>query len=430
LSSYRYFGFWSLVSIGLNAVIGSGFFTLPAVFFGYVGVWSPWLILLVGACLLPIGLSFAEIGSRFGETGGPYAYLRTAFGPFAGFQASWLMWITRGAAHASVLSATLAVVGDAFPRAGTYPAQICIIAVITTLVATMNIVGTRQAAWFLNTVAVAKFCPIAVLLFVGVFYMDWRDLAAPTVVHAHDVTAASLVMAFALSGFELVSVPAGESAQPFRHVPRALLTVIVTGTLVVMLANLVAIGVLKDPSAYAAPLAEVARRMGGSTAIALLAATAIATAIGHNMSSLLTASRLLWRMGETGDLPVRFSRLSSRFNTPTVPILISAVAAGAMAATNSYKALAILSGLTRLLIFAGVCAATLQLRTHRFDAAVSPARFVAPLRSLVPSLGVAVSLLMLTGITLPMIFGTLLAVSIGTGYYVSRMVFLRRRSLA
>ena len=51
-----------------------------------------------------IALCFAEVGSRFDRTGGPYLPARAAFGRFVGFEVGWMMWFTRVASQASVVN--------------------------------------------------------------------------------------------------------------------------------------------------------------------------------------------------------------------------------------------------------------------------------------------------------------------------------------
>ena len=68
----RALGRWDLTAIGVNQVIGSAIFLLPADVARFVGPWAPVAFLLVGLLSLSIALCFAEVGSRFDRTGGPY----------------------------------------------------------------------------------------------------------------------------------------------------------------------------------------------------------------------------------------------------------------------------------------------------------------------------------------------------------------------
>ena len=91
----RALGKWDLTAIGVNQVIGSAIFLLPADVAKQVGPWGPLAFLAVGLLSLSIALCFAEVGSRFETTGGPYLPARAAFGRFVGFEVGWMMWFTR-----------------------------------------------------------------------------------------------------------------------------------------------------------------------------------------------------------------------------------------------------------------------------------------------------------------------------------------------
>ena len=82
----RALGRWDLTAIGINAVIGGAIFLVPSQVAARLGGWAPLAYLLVGCASLLVALCFAEVGSRFDRTGGPYLYTRAAFGPFIGFQ--------------------------------------------------------------------------------------------------------------------------------------------------------------------------------------------------------------------------------------------------------------------------------------------------------------------------------------------------------
>ena len=103
----RVLGRWDLTAVGVNQVIGSGIFVLPAAVAALVGVASSvWPFILAGVANVLIVLCFAEVATRFRSAGGPYVYAREAFGPFVGFEVAWMLWLTRLASLAA-----LAIIG-------------------------------------------------------------------------------------------------------------------------------------------------------------------------------------------------------------------------------------------------------------------------------------------------------------------------------
>src|SRR5213079_1206726 len=92
---------WDLVAVTINGIIGAGIFGLPSKVFALIGSYS--LIAFVACALVVtmIVLCFAEVGSRFDETGGPYLYAREAFGSTVAFEVGWLIWLARLTAFAA-----------------------------------------------------------------------------------------------------------------------------------------------------------------------------------------------------------------------------------------------------------------------------------------------------------------------------------------
>src|SRR5580698_490340 len=91
----RAIGRWDLLALVINGIVGAGIFGLPAKVHALLGVNGLWAI---AACALIIGLvvlCFAEVASRFTETGGPFLYAATAFGPMTGFLTGWVLLAAR-----------------------------------------------------------------------------------------------------------------------------------------------------------------------------------------------------------------------------------------------------------------------------------------------------------------------------------------------
>ena len=84
---------WDLVALGINFVVGAGIFGLPSKVYSLSGPASLVAYAVCAIAVTLIVLCFAEVGSRFTQTGGPYLYAREAFGPFVGFEVGWLRWL-------------------------------------------------------------------------------------------------------------------------------------------------------------------------------------------------------------------------------------------------------------------------------------------------------------------------------------------------
>src|SRR5437879_5893266 len=163
---------WDLVAVTINGIIGAGIFGLPSKVYGLLGAYSLIAFVVCALVVMLIILCFAEVGSRFNETGGPYLYAREAFGPTVAFEVGWLIWLARLTAFAA--NCNLMVSYLAFfwaPANSTIPRALIITGVVISLTA-LNVFGVRQAAIASNLFTVGKLIPMLVFVAAGLFFLN------------------------------------------------------------------------------------------------------------------------------------------------------------------------------------------------------------------------------------------------------------------
>jgi len=232
-----------------------------------------------------------------------------------------------------------------------------------------------------------------------------------------------LLLAFSFGGYEVVPVPAGESAAPGRNLVFAMVTTIGAVTLIMALAQAVAQGTLPDVTQSRTPLADSARLFMGPVGAMMIAIGSVISMTGNNAGQVLAGSRMLFAFGERGDLPRWFARIHPRFRTPSNAVLFTSAVALALALTGSFEKLAIASAVSRLVPYAATSASTIVLRRSRYAATVRPASFVAPLGPLIPGLGVVIPLVIMVGATRLQLFAGLSALVFGALLFVASRRF-------
>ena len=393
----RELGRWDLTAIGVNQVIGSAIFLLPANVAKEVGAWGPLAFLGVGLASLLIALCFAEVGSRFDRTGGPYLPARVAYGRFVGFEVGWMMWFTRVASQASVTNGLALALAFYWPAlAGGAPRMILIAAVTLTLMV-INIRGIKLSSWVVNALTIGKLLPLLLFIVVGIWFIEPGRLTALPEVTGQQVAAAALLLVFAYGGYEVTGVPAGEAADPRRDVPFAFVMTILTVAVVMTLTAVVATGVLDNVAATQTPLADGAAVFLGAAGALIISVGSAVSMTGNNMGQVLTGSRTLYALAENGDLPRWFASVHPWHQTPSNAILFTSAVALTLALTGSFVQLAAVSAVARLVMYLAVCTATLVLRRRVPDALMGPAQFTAPLGPVVPLLASLVALSILAG---------------------------------
>jgi basic amino acid/polyamine antiporter, APA family len=206
----RELGRWDLTAIGVNQVIGSAIFLLPADVARQVGPWGPVAFLLVGLASLLIALCFAEVGSRFDRTGGPYLPARAAYGRFIGFEVGWMMWFTRVASQASVSNGLALALAFYWPSLAAGAPRILLITIVTVVLAWINIRGIKQSSMVVNVLTVGKLTPLFLFIVVGIWFVDLRHFSPMPDVSVSQFATAALLLIFAYGGYEVTGIPAGE----------------------------------------------------------------------------------------------------------------------------------------------------------------------------------------------------------------------------
>lgn len=427
----RALGKWDLTAIGVNQVIGSAIFLLPADVAARVGAWGPIAFLAVGLLSLSIALCFAEAGSRFDRTGGPILPARAAFGRFIGFEVGWLLWFSRVTSHASVVNGLTLALGFYWPSIAEGLPRMAVITAVTILLTWINVRGVRLSSWVVNGLTIGKLAPLAVVILVGIWYVEPARLTTLPPVTRDQLSSALILLIFAYGGYEVTGVLAGEAANPRQDVPFAFVATLIIVSLVMCLTSVVVTGVLPDPAGTRTPLADAAALFMGAAGAAMISIGSVVSMAGNNMGQILNGSRTVFALAEHGDLPRWFGFVHPRYRTPSNSILFSAVVALVMALTGSFVALAAVSAIARLVMYVAVCLSTLVLRTrdreiaaqvgaHFTDPerAVAPAQFTVPFGPVIPILAMIVAFGILAGATRAQLIAGAAALAAGAVLYV------------
>jgi len=400
-----------LTVVGVNQVIGSGVFLLPAALAAQVGGWSWIAVALVAVLALLIALNFAEAGSRFEGTGGAYLYTRAAFGRFVSFEVGWMLWVARATSWASVVNGLADALGYYWEGALAGPLRIAIIATVILSIMAINVRGIRQSAIVVNTLTWAKLTPLVIFILVGLPYISTTALVPGVTPGWPEISTSALLLIFAFGGYETIPVPAGEAKDPRRAVPFAMIaTVLVVGA-VMILVQIVALGTLPGLAASRTPLADAALLFMGGAGALLMTAGAAVSMTGNNMGQALSGSRNLYALAEQGDLPRIFGRVHPRFQTPDFAIVFTSLVALVLAFSGSFATMAAASAVARLLVYAGTCASVLVLRRE------SRAPFTIPFGPVVPVIALVISVAILYGASAIQIQVGVIALVIGAVLY-------------
>ena len=358
----RALGRRDIIGILLNAMIGSGMLAAPAKVYAIAGGWS-FLVLLASALLLvPLILCFADLGSRFSATGGPYLYARSALSPPAAFSVGWLLWFSQAMSAATLCNLMVSYLAGFSPDLAQGWPRVAVILGLGLTLTVIALAGIRESARVSNLLIVIKVGFVGVFLLAGLAFIDLDHLKATTAVpHAPQFATAMLIYLFAYSGFERGAVIAGEAREPRRDVPIALAASVAIATLAYGAVLLVCVGILDAPAATDRPLAEVGRQIFGAPGAVAVSAGALVVITGTLFIIVISMPRMLLALAEQDQLPAALATVHPRWRTPHVAILISSTLCFGLAVASDLITALTIATATRVVSYILCCVALARL---------------------------------------------------------------------
>jgi basic amino acid/polyamine antiporter, APA family len=376
--------------LGLNAIIGSGIFIFPGLLAQEVGPASIVAFAVCGVLLVFVALCYAELGSMFRQNGGCYVYAKEAFGPLIGFGIGWICWMTSifsWAAVASAVGSNLAYFHPVFNQP--YVVKMLAAALIGVFTI-INYLGIKLGAWTVNFFTLAKVVPLVLFVAIGAVYVQPSQYYPFRNPSTGSFSFAVFLALWSLQGFEVVSLPAGESCEPERAVPIAAVGSLLGASLLYILIQAVAVGVHPGlASAGTKPLAEAAARFMGPFGGGLMAVAAVASMVGFNAGNAVGSPRFLSALAQDRHLPSALSAAHPRYRTPSLAIMVTGAFTACAALVLRFQSLVDLANLVVVLQYAATCMALIQLRRQRPE---MHRRFRIPFGIPVAVIGCAVSL--------------------------------------
>jgi APA family basic amino acid/polyamine antiporter len=406
----RTVGFWGLVVMCINAVIGSGVFLLPYESYKLLGPFSLWAPLLFAVPVFILTLCFSEASSHFSEPGGAYLYAKTAFGDFVGFETGWMNWLARVTSLASLSNGFVVALALLVPSLKDGAPRAAVIVGTILLLAAIHYVGVKYGAASIYVFTLGKLVPLIGFIVIALIAWKTNPLPGSFTLPAGNVnwSEAALFMLFAYAGFENLGVPAGEYKNPRKDLPWALLIGIVIIAAIYALVQLGAMSALPDLSKSDTPIASAAAEIIGPIGAIIVTIGALLSMAGTNSGTMLEGSRMLYALS-LGRRMGPVSYVHPTFRTPTVAIVIHAAVALGLALAGSFRTLALLSAVARLATYLVTALAVPWLRKINEG-------FRTP-GLIVPILGVLVGLVFVWNLSVPKLIAAAIALAVGAAIY-------------
>lgn len=359
----RHIGLWSTVLLGLNGIIGSGIFLLPGTVTHLVGSWSIVVYLFVTLIVLSIAWCFAQCATLFNRNGGAYVYAKEAFGDFVGFEIGIMRWVVGMLAWASLIVGFITVLGYVWPSVLDEPYRTLLILAIVGGLGLLNIVGITVFKQINNIVTIAKVIPLLMFILLGLFFVKSANYIPLELDELKEESfgAAALIVFYAFSGFETLTVAAGEMKNSRKNLPFAIMLVITFCSFLYLIIQFLAMGILGDSlSESQMPLVDAAQLLLGESGKWIVLMMMLISIGGINLSASFFTPRSGAALADDGMIPRQIG-VKGRFGTPTCAILVTIGVTGVLALSGSFAQLAMISVISRFAQHISTCLAVIVL---------------------------------------------------------------------
>jgi amino acid transporter len=368
----RSLGLLAATTIGVGTMIGAGIFVFPGIAAGRAGLAATVSYALGAVIALLVALPASELATAMPESGGGYYFVSRALGSFFGTVIGIGQWLGLMFATAFYLMGFsfyfLEIVKTLGFRIGN-PVTVLSLG-LCALLTGVNLVGTKSSGDFQNSVVIVLLGILAVFIgygLVSVFGLS-ASVAPPEEFAPHGylpiLTTSALVFTSYL-GFAQIATVAGEITQPERNLPLAMVgSVLVVGlmyVLAVLVCNSV-FGSSKLAELGETALIEVGNYFFGIIGKITLMLGGLLATISSANASIMSSSRALYALSKDYVVPEETSRVSRRFGTPYISLLLSGSIIAVLLILGGLETLAEVASFLHLIMYGSMCVSLLLLR--------------------------------------------------------------------
>jgi APA family basic amino acid/polyamine antiporter len=339
-------GLTAATSMVVGIIVGASIFVQPSEVTRLVpnrsGVILAWLV--SGVLTLCAALVCAELSRLFPDTGGVYVFLKQIYSPALGFLWGWTMFFVMHAGILAAIAVVLARYAGYFFGLGDTGVRLLAMAAIL-FVSFIQYLGVKPGSAVQVTLTAAKVCAIALLCAViftlGTAAHHRVSASLDQPIHIASFGLAVAAGLFAFGGWHMVSYSAGETRNPERTIPRALVlgVFIVTACYTLLNAAYLYVMPLSSVATSTHVASEVMERVLGPAGGKAITVVIIVSALGSLNGIALAGPRVYYAMAQDGLVFRWMGALHPKRQTPYLAIAAQAVWACILATTNSYRAL-------------------------------------------------------------------------------------------
>ena len=436
-------GFWSIVLLAINAIIGSGIFLTPGSVVQQAGSKALVVYLIAAIFAAILAISFAAASKYVTKSGAAYAYSKAAFGKKIGFYMGVLRYFSAsvawGVMAVGVIKSTISIFGGNPNKAINVTIGFLILMAIITVI---NLFGQKVVKYVMNLATIGKLAALVLIIIAGVVLLITTGASSnlgqvdqltqngqkivPTLTTTTFVMA--IVSAFyAFTGFESVASGSEDMKNPEKNLPRAIPLAILI--IAVVYIGVVAVAMVLNPRALMTTkqVVAIAAIFNNEILRDVIVVGALVSMFGINVASSFNAPRILEAMARENQFSKALTKRTKN-NFPIRTFFISVLLAILIPMAFEYNMvnLITLSAMVRFLGFIVVPLAVIKFYRGKTAEPVLNAQKNVWTDIVVPILSIALVIFLLVEYNWKAQFGVVNAQGQVTGinwYAIAMMIF-------
>lgn len=322
-------GLLPLTAMVAGNMMGSGVFMLPANLaqIGSISLWG-WVFTAVGA--IALALVFSGLGLLAPKAGGPYAYVKAAYGDYLGFQTVYIYWLAAWIGNIAIALVSVGYLSFFFPELK-QPWPSCLASIVIVWFFTIaNGFGAKIVGKLQTFTTTAMLIPVVGVAVAGWFWFnpDFFTQAYNISGHANSsaITSAAALTLWAFIGVESAAVSAGVVKNPRRNIPLATMLGVLLAAITYILSTSVIMGIIPNSllAASASPFALAATAMLGPIGGWVVSICAVLACFGTLAGWTLLTGQSAKAAADDHLFPAIFSKVN-KYNIPFAGLILVAV---------------------------------------------------------------------------------------------------------
>ena len=316
---------FSAFLLGVDGMVGSAIFLLPGSLYAKAGNSLIGILLVSGVSALLLALCYAALSSETKQNGAAWLYAYKEFGRFAGFEVGFFTWFQGVITITTEIAAFLTSLKLFIPQLSDKLVYDIAGIAIVLIIAIIGLMGDRVSSIADNIATFLKIGVLLIFVLAGIWFIHRINFVSNAHYSFHSVNNAFSNAFYMFTGFAFLPVAAAQMRNPRKNLPRELLAVIISVTLLYIATVVVAIGTVGPSIAHSSlPLAIAFAKHFGNLGKIIITVGTVGSVLGVAISLSYSTPYVASSLANEHQLLPQFFGKKSKSGAPYVAIIITA----------------------------------------------------------------------------------------------------------